>query len=191
MGDIGVNRQEMLASILKFPQGIEGNQISGEEACYLYDICCGLSNATVIEVGSALGQGSTFAMYHGLMNGSSNRLIYVDCWEVFTDRGTSLKYSYETFLQNVLNNKLRISLIKDWSVNAAGLLKDNIADIIFIDGSHQEDVVHSDIMAWKPKLKVGGIFCGHDYNQPQVSAVVDRLLGKVNVCGTIWNMKTS
>ena len=184
-----MNKDEMLATISKFPQGLNGIQISGEEACYLWDICFPLSNATVIEIGSALGMGSTFVMYHALKNGSGNRLICVDCWEVFTDRGVTLEYSYENFLQNALNNKLRISIIKDLSVTATGFLKDKIADIIFIDGSHQEDAIHSDIITWLPKMKTGGIFCGHDYNIPQVATVVDRLLGHVNVCGTIWNLK--
>ena len=36
-------------------------------------------------------------------------------------------------------------------------------DVLFIDGDHTYEGVKSDIQAWWPKVKVGGVLCGDDY----------------------------
>jgi hypothetical protein len=41
---------------------------------------------------------------------------------------------------------------------------DETIDFIYIDGDHTYEAVAADIAGWWPKLKVGGILAGHDYN---------------------------
>jgi predicted O-methyltransferase YrrM len=38
----------------------------------------------------------------------------------------------------------------------------NVLDLIFIDGDHRYERVMQDISTWLPKLRYGGILCGHD-----------------------------
>lgn len=67
-------------------------------------------------------------------------------------------------------------------------LRPGIADFVFIDGNHYSPGVDLDIAGYKPLVKKGGLYCGHDYrtDQFQVKEVVDRELGSVLVTDTIW-----
>jgi len=48
------------------------------------------------------------------------------------------------------------------SKQAASIVKDNTFDLIFIDAGHSYPYIREDIDMWLPKLKSGGIICGHD-----------------------------
>ncbi len=54
------------------------------------------------------------------------------------------------------------------SVAAAAQFANASIDGIFVDGSHDYDSVCADLAAWLPKVKAGGVFAGHDINQPAV-----------------------
>jgi hypothetical protein len=58
------------------------------------------------------------------------------------------------------------------SLEAAADFSDHSIDAIFIDGDHSEAAVRADIAAWLPKVKLGGIICGHDIDEPGVAAAV-------------------
>jgi SAM-dependent methyltransferase len=53
--------------------------------------------------------------------------------------------------------------IKNFSHEAAGLIEDDSIDFVYLDGDHQYEPVKSEIEAWYPKVRVGGILAGHDY----------------------------
>ena len=73
------------------------------------------------------------------------------------------------------------------SLEASTLYKDETFDLVFIDGDHQFESVCKDIAAWKPKIRKGGMICGHDYlrledtPQSQVKSAVGKMIGFVNL----------
>lgn len=95
----------------------------------------------------------------------------------------------------------RARLIREKSTSAATSFADGHFDLIFIDGDHTYQGARDDLMAWWPKLKSGGIFCGDDYAWPDVKKAVDEFsesrrleLGIVSKPGTnypIWVLKKS
>ena len=55
-------------------------------------------------------------------------------------------------------------------------------DFVWIDGLHQYNQVLKDCRNYWPKLKKGGLFCGHDYKViPGVNKAVDEFAAEINV----------
>jgi len=58
----------------------------------------------------------------------------------------------------------RRRLYQEASVDAARRFSVGSFDFVFIDADHYYKSVVADILAWWPRVKVGGILAGHDYN---------------------------
>ena len=73
------------------------------------------------------------------------------------------------------------------SVEAAKFFKDGTLDCVFIDAVHDTESVTADILAWRPKVKPGGILSGDDYIAPWgVIKAVDELVPNRNIMGQTW-----
>lgn len=59
----------------------------------------------------------------------------------------------------------KLELLEMDSVQAAQQIEDNSLDLVFIDADHSYEAVVADIVAWLPKVRSGGVLCGHDYWQ--------------------------
>ncbi len=69
----------------------------------------------------------------------------------------------ETAAANVSQFKERVLTFQMTSMEAAKLVDDESLDVGFVDARHQYPPVCKDMAAWYPKIRPGGIFCGHDY----------------------------
>lgn len=56
------------------------------------------------------------------------------------------------------------ALMRMHSTTAARYIANGSLDIVYIDAEHSYDSVKADIIAWIPKVRLGGILCGHDYD---------------------------
>jgi len=50
------------------------------------------------------------------------------------------------------------------SVDAAAFVAPDSLDLVFIDGDHDYGAVREHVRLWRPKLRIGGVLAGHDYN---------------------------
>lgn len=72
------------------------------------------------------------------------------------------KERYKRFLLD-FKGVPNINVIKQWSHIASALFDDESVDFIYLDANHSTAGCMSDLVAWYPKLKNGGIISGHDY----------------------------
>lgn len=68
----------------------------------------------------------------------------------------------------------RFKIMKTTTLEAASHIKDKYLDFCFIDADHSYAGVKGDIMAWLPKVKQGGLLCGHDYENENTKGEVKR-----------------
>lgn len=177
-----------------------------------------------IEYRDTLGQylnerGLTGAMAEiGVLAGSFSRRVLsewkgkvyymVDLWvpqpsEVYRENTEGRDYNalYQECL-DVAKKDPRVTIIRDDSVHAAESIPDGFLDCVFIDANHSYEAVRADMIAWFPKVKVGGIFAGHDYgndtNPPhwcEVKRAVDEWMSDHNRmftysrCNSWWHVK--
>lgn len=120
-----------------------------------------------IEIGSWKGRSSVFMAVEIMNSGKNIKFDCVDTWEGSVEHAEydEIKEQklYDIFLTNIEPVKNLINPIKMLSLDAVNLYGDKTLDFIFIDASHEYEDVKRDIIAWLPKLKIGGILAGHDY----------------------------
>jgi predicted O-methyltransferase YrrM len=124
-----------------------------------------------VEVGSWVGNGSTRALAEEV-RAARGRLYCVDTWAGSDNVTHHVRYreTYPTmfpvFAENVRryggDDVIRPLVLP--SVSAARLFPDRSLDLVFIDGNHGYTAVRADLAAWRPKVRPGGLLCGHDYD---------------------------
>lgn len=112
-------------------------------------------------------------------------LVCVDRWEPpskddsYYNSGSSIarqnqevyNISYGMYRQRTDPFRDRVIEIKDDSVAATAGIKNMVLDFVFLDGDHSYAGVTRDIIAWLPKVKIGGYIGGHDYGHPDQGQV--------------------
>lgn len=66
------------------------------------------------------------------------------------------------------------NFMRMFTSQAAPLIEDQSLDFIYLDARHDYCGVREDIQMWWPKLKIGGIFAGHDYHTSSEVKTNDR-----------------
>ena len=104
------------------------------------------------EVGVKAGTYSNFL----LKNWKGKKLYSIDSW--LNNR------FYNITKDTLVIHKERSIILKMLSEDASKTIENNSLNFCYIDASHKYIQVKNDIKCWLPKVRKGGILCGHDYD---------------------------
>jgi len=121
----------------------------------------------MIEIGSYMGESTAlFAM-----SGMFGEIHAIDPHDGVEDFNVKHFHTWETVADEFKINTRHwdhIKHYKDYSYNVIDQFEDGEYDVIYIDGAHDYDSVLQDIELYYPKIKSGGLICGHDYMMPML-----------------------
>lgn len=162
----------------------------------------GSTRQRIVEIGAWKGRST-----RAIADNTSGTVWAVDTWNGTLEdphfkelQGKPEDWLATEFLKNIGTTLLHASIergnvvpVRMPSLNAAshlGVSLDLTFDMIFIDADHSYEAVRDDILAWRPLLAEGGLFCGHDYiaGRGGVLRAVDEVVPGVKRAGvgTIW-----
>jgi hypothetical protein len=123
-----------------------------------------------------LGQGVEIGVHTGIFSEQimrhwkGRKLWLIDPWrhldEYLDNCNTSdqrMEHRLELARQRLHKWQPRIGWIRATSELAANLFKQDSCDFVYIDANHSYQHVRQDLELWYSKLRVGGLFSGHDY----------------------------
>ncbi len=112
------------------------------------------SNMLIVEIGS--WKGYSTAHLATCIKHSGGVLYAIDKWEDENIR--------KTFEHNLVSLGLNgfVQLMQMASLEACKTFEDRSLDMVFIDANHTYKQFKDDLECWWPKVKAGGVICGHD-----------------------------
>lgn len=161
-----------------------------------------LPGGVLVEVGNFLGRSLCRLGELVKMSGKPFRVVGVDtCRGSGPEEPYGVRAAHDPFAgplaegggtfagqlhRNVIDCGLAdvVTLVVGDSARVAELFADESLAFVFIDGMHDEESVARDILAWRRKVRVGGVMAGDDMGVPNeitpvwpgVKAAVDKLL---------------
>jgi predicted O-methyltransferase YrrM len=147
---------------------------------------------TIAEIG--VDKGETSKLFRQLFPDA--RLYLIDPWELtseyfYSATPISRKKTYyekaHATVQKQFKDDTNVTILRMPSLEAAAHTCEQF-DLVFIDANHEYLNVKQDILAWLPKVRIGGILTGHDYAPeiPMFSGVkqaVDEIFGNKIMLG--------
>lgn len=111
------------------------------------------------EVGAATGNTTEYLLKKCP---SLKQLIIADDWRPIPGSGQWERDDMEQVFRKRFNGEDRLTILKGLSWQMASRVPDISLDFVFIDASHDYESVKKDLKAWDPKIRPGGLLCGHD-----------------------------
>lgn len=138
------------------------------EAAALLTLIPNASYLVGVEVGTLRGRTATLLLAHrpGL------RLIALDNW----DCGDIIAYEPPEDVEAAAASNFwpwgaRAELVDGESPTVADEVPLESCDFVYLDAKHDRASVGRDLVAWWPRVRAGGMLCGHDYDRPKPEAV--------------------
>jgi len=148
------------------------------------------NEAHFVEVGSWKGKSSAYMVVEIINSRKNIKFDCIDTWESSPETiNIDTSMLFETFVSNMKPLENYYTAKRGKSVDIAETYTDNSLDFCFIDACHEYEYVRADIIAWYPKVKIGGIIAGHDYGSyaPGVVKAVHELIQEpIQIQGQCW-----
>lgn len=127
--------------------------------------------------GAEIGVNRGRNMLHLLDVNKSINMIGIDSW------AEGFEESKRHFTRRLRRSgyKHRCQIMHMPSAIAAPQIPDASLDFVFIDGDHSYEGCLEDIRLWSPKVKPGGMICGHDISWDPVKRAVDDSFAEYSV----------
>lgn len=121
-----------------------------------------------VEVGSLCGEYARTI----ISKWNGRELFLVDPWERQPDdvyreptNHSDWKSAYQSCRLLADEYRPRVTLVVGYSPHAASWFVDGSLDFAYIDANHSLSAARADLTAWWPKVKPGGLLCGHDFRR--------------------------
>lgn len=156
-----------------------------------WEVLAGLIREHGYTSGAELGVWEGATLSHILRTQRRLQMFAVDRWQpVGTYAGKDMAAAKAKTLRAIAPYRNRVEILEMDTVRAAWGIPDASLDFIFIDASHDYESVRADIKAWEPKVRAGGMLCGHDANWSGVKRALDELLpGWRLLLANVWMRK--
>lgn len=131
-----------------------------------------------VEVGAAVGYTTEFLLKNCP---TLKKITVVDLWEPVPGSSLFDREDMEELFRSKFEGESRIAVLKGVSWEMADKIADESLDFAFIDADHSYYSITRDLKAWYPKVKQGGLFCGHDIHFPAVKKAVVEKFGNLKL----------
>ena len=128
------------------------------------ELLSGVHRPVGIEIGTHLGHTTEYLLDTNpmlILHGVDPYSAYTD-WNNISYNEKVKEDEYQNFLAKISEHKDRYTHHRKTSDDAVADFENEGFDFIFIDGIHTYDQVLKDCRNYYPKLREGGLFCGHD-----------------------------
>lgn len=145
---------EMIATIANLPYQ-QGGQMRDHEQLKMIEIGCYMGESTALFAMSGM-----FKEIHAIDPHDGDEEF--NFWHAHGWDKIAEEFKINTRLWDYITHH------KDYSYNIADKFEEDEYDMLYIDGAHDYQSVYDDIEAYLPKIKRGGLICGHDYMYPSL-----------------------
>lgn len=125
------------------------------------------NNMLIADVGCYTGLTTT--LFANIINNNEGGKVWaIDWFKGNKETNLEIPSRYFNVKQVLIDNlektnyKSLVEILDKPSLQAVANFSDETFDVVFIDADHRYEEIKSDLIAWFPKVKKGGIICGHD-----------------------------
>jgi len=146
-------------------QAIPGVKINNNRAFLWEEFLRKYKCDVICEIGVRNGQNFELMIRH-----NPKEAVAIDSWiEDGVIGRNDCRYTQEVLDEQYNNfkadmaDKPFVKILRAYSFDAVKQFDDDYFDFVYIDADHTFEGCYKDIVDWYPKVKKGGVLCGHDY----------------------------